>query len=209
MSSLNDKSLAARLRGPEQRRVPPDRGIVLLSAKGRIGPQIWALYGKVDTPAILKDDKYEDNRDNEFYRDSKGCALLLLPYVSQDDPKRYELVDKIYRRSVGLGITESSMIFFTCVYQFDVPDYCCIAVHEASGDDILAEEKCHTLVHFERARLGEQMGETRFSVEQGRKVKPVTIHSNRPASTNLALALNMLVLHHQYSEKALQTLWDS
>ena len=197
-----------QLRSPEQRRVPPDRGIVLLDAKGRLGPKIWVLYGKVQLPAILKDDKYVDNRHNEFYRDSQGRAFLLVPYISPDDPKRYELADAIYRRAVGLGVTESSMIFFTCVYQFEIPDYACIAIHSSSGDDVLAEDKCHTLLQFEQARLGEQMGQTYFTVEAGRKVKPVSVQSAVPPSNNLLFAANMLVLHHRYGADDLQALWE-
>jgi hypothetical protein len=208
MNDQAENTATAELRSPEQRRVPPDRGIVLLEAKGRVGPKIWALYGKVDQPVILKDDKFVDNRYNEFYRDNQGRAFLLLPLIAPDDAERYELADAAYRRAVGLGVTENAMIFFTCVYQFDIPDYCCIAIHSATGQDVLEEDKCHTLLRFEQARLGERMGTTEFLVEVGKKVKPVAIQSDVPASANLDFAANMLVLHHQYTAVELQQLWD-
>lgn len=208
MNQQADDVLSPQLRDPDKRRVPPDRGIVLLDAKGRIGPQIWALYGKVDSPVILKDDKYLDNRHNEFYRDDKGRAFLLLPVIAADDTDRYEKVDAVYRRSVGLGVTENAMIFFTCVYQFDIPDHCCIAIHSASGHDVLAEDKCRTLMRFEQARVGQDMGYIEFRVDATKKVKPVSIISDIPATPNLQFAANMLVLHHRYSALQLQALWD-
>lgn len=197
-----------KLRTPEQRRSPPDRGIVLLDAKERLGPQIWALYGRVDVPVVLKDDLYLDNRFNDFYRDNNGHAFLLLPAIVQDPAARYEVADAAFRRAVALGVTENPIIFFTCVYQMQLPDYCCVDIHTAAPKEVLPEEKCRTLLHFEQARLGDEMGEAWFSVDHGKKMNPVTIHCAGATSINLEFALNTLVLHHGYLAGDLQGLWD-
>jgi hypothetical protein len=196
-------------RSPEQRRVPPDRGIVLLQAKGRIGPEVWALYGKVERPVVLKDDLYIDNRLNDFYRDAMGRAFVLLPYVPEDVPNRFELADAAYRRAVALGVTEQPEIFFTCVYQFQLPDYRCIGIHADQDNEILSEPKCLQLLYFEQARLAEQMGATHLSIQTGVKIKPVTVRSKGEPSNNLLFALNTLVLHHGYDVDQLCKVWDA
>lgn len=197
------------LRPAEERRRPPDRGIILLQAKDRIGPKIWALYGKVDKPTILKDDLYLDNSLNDFYRDANGYAFLLLPYFTEDDPNRFEAADAAYRRAAALGITEKPEVFFTCVYQFQLPDYRCVAIHKDKAEDILEEEKCLTLMAFEKARLSPQLEDALFLVESSRKIKPVDIISKGEASPNLTFALNMLAIHHHYDSEGLQAAWDN
>lgn len=203
-----DEPCPGELRPESQRRTPPDRGLVLLQAKDRVGPEIWVLYGKVDRPVILRDDLYLDNSLNDFYRDNKGRCFLLVPYAEEQTPNRYQIADEAYKRAMALGITERPEIFFTCVYQFQLPEYCCIDIHAARGKEILEENKCHTLIGFEKARLAEQMGPTRFSVQQGKKIQPVTIHAEAEASINLKFALNTLILHHGYSGDKLQSCWD-
>lgn len=199
------------LRPQSQRRVPPDRGIVLLDAKDRIGPRIWALYGKVDRPVVLRDDLYLDNSLNDFYRDNNGQAFLLLPYIAADAADRFEQADAAYRRAVALGVTERPEIFFTCVYLFQLPEYRCVHIHADDADQVLEEQKCLQLMEFEKLRLLDEMGATRFSVQADRKILPVSVHcaleSGRP-STNLLFALNSLVLHHRYSAAGLQSVWD-
>lgn len=204
---------APSLRPPEQRRTPPDRGIVLLEAKGRIGPHVWALYGRVEKPVILKDDLYLDNSLNEFYRDSEGQAFILLPYLAEseseaDDVKRMELADAAYRRAIALGVTERPEIFFSCVYQFQVPDYRCVAIHSDRGSDILQEDKCLRLIAFEQARLKDQLAKPSFHIESGKKIQPLTIRSAGEPSNNLLYALNTLVIHHGYTEDGINALWS-
>lgn len=203
---ISDES--SKVRAPDQRRRPPDRGIVLLSAKDRIGPEIWALYGKVDKPTILKDDLYLDPTKNNFCRDKHGHCFLLLPFVDPDASQRFEVADNAYRRARALGVTEKPEIFFTCVYQFQLPDYRCIDVHRSKGDEILEEEKCAKLIGFEKARLYDQLSDAQFNVHKQSKINPVTIYSAGQPSTNLIFALNNLVLHHSYSTESLQQLWN-
>ena len=210
LTEANHSSSGA-LRPESSRRVPPDRGIVLLDAKDRIGPKIWALYGKVERPVVLKDDLYLDNSLNDFYRDANGYPFLLLPYVSEDDQNRFEIADAAYRRAVALGVTERPEIFFTCVYLFQLPDYRCVHIHADKGDDILPEEKCLQLLEFEQLRLMDEMGRTQFTVQPGKKILPVTItceHTQMQPSTNLQFALNTLVLHHAYDATKLQRVWE-
>lgn len=199
------------MRSPEQRRRPPDRGIVLLDAKDRIGPKIWALYGKVDRPTVLRDDLYIDSALNDFYRDNDGYAFLLLPYTSPDSPDHFAIADAAYRRAVALGVTEKPEIFFTCVYQFQLPEYRCIHIHADVGEQILEADKCLRLMAFEKLRLLDEMGETRFSVQADKKIFPVSIHcanAGAKPSTNLQLALNTLVLHHGFDSQQLQAAWS-
>ncbi len=205
---LSDSS-SPSLRPDHLRRTPPDRGIIPLEAKGRIGPAIWALYGKVDRPVILKDDVYIDNKLNDFYRDAQGWAFLLLPYIAEDATDRFEQADAAYRRAVALGITERPEIFFTCVYQFQLPEYRCIDAHADRGEHIVEEQKCLLLMGFEKARLGDALGLTGFSLRPNDKTKPVAIDSSGKASTNLVFALNTLVLHHNYDLAALQRAWET
>ena len=207
MSSQPNDQNSPALRPDHQRRVPPDRGIIPLEAKERIGPKIWALYGKVDRPVILKDDLYIDNKFNEFYRDQNGWAFLLLPYIPENAPDRFEQADAAYRRAVALGVTERPEIFFTCVYQFQLPDYRCIDAHTDRGDEIVEEEKCLLLMAFEKARLADVMGATGFTLHRGEKINPVTIHCSGKPSTNLVFAVNTLVLHHGYDLVKLQQAW--
>lgn len=198
------------LRDESQRRSPPDRGIVLLEAKDRIGPMIWALYGKVDRPTVLKDDLYIDNALNDFYRDSSGYPFLLLPYVSVAAANRFEIADAAYRRSVALGVTERPEIFFTCVYQFQLPEYRCLHIHADKSDEVLEEEKCLRLMHFEKLRLLDEMGETHFSLRADTKLFPVVVHCQQADATpsmNLQFALNTLVLHHGYGVEQLTAAW--
>lgn len=198
------------LRPQSQRRRPPDRGIVLLDAKDRIGPKIWALYGKVDRPIVLKDDLYLDNARNDFYRDDSGFAFLLLPYAQPDSPDRFEIADAAYRRAVALGVTEKPEVFFTCVYQFQLPEFRCIHIHADSNDQVLEEEKCLRLMTFEKLRLMDAMGNTDFSVKSATKIFPVQLHCENPEaepSMNLQFALNTLVLHHGYDQAKLRYAW--
>jgi len=198
----------SQVRAPDQRRRPPDRGIVLLSAKDRIGPEIWALYGKVDKPTILKDDLYLDPSKNNFCRDKLGHCFLLLPYANPEAADCFEIADNAYRRARALGVTEKPEIFFTCVYQFQLPDYRCIDVHRSKGEEILEEDKCIKLVTFEKARLFDQISDAQFNVHRQSKINPVTIYCAGQPSTNLVFALNNLVLHHNYTTEALQQLWE-
>lgn len=211
-SDLNSRELNnSGLRPQSQRRRPPDRGIVLLDAKDRIGPSIWALYGKVDRPVVLRDDLYLDNALNDFYRDDNGRAFLLLPYASEESPQRFEIADSAYRRAVALGVTEKPEIFFTCVYQFQLPEFRCIHIHADSGDQILEEDKCLRLMTFEKLRLMDSMGSTDFSVKPATKIFPVQIHcenSQAEPSMNLQFALNTLVLHHGYDLARLRSAWN-
>lgn len=200
------------LRPDFQRRKPPDRGIVLLAAKGRLGPKIWALYGKVERPVVLRDDCYLDNAQNPFYRDQDGHAFLLVPYIAPDTASSFELADAAYRRAVALGVIEKPEIFFTCVYQFQLPEFRCLHIHADKADEVLEEDKCIQLMGFEKLRLRYEPGTLRFSVEQGKKLMPVTVHCERNAaapSTNLLFALNSLVLHHYYNVSKLQSVWDT
>ena len=206
-----DSTRQAELRPQAQRRVPPDRGIVLLDAKGRIGPRIWALYGRVDRPVVLKDDYYLDNSLNPFYRDAQGHAFLLLPFVEPDAADRYEIADAAYRRAVALGITESPEIFFTCVYQFQLPEYRCVNIHADTAEEKLPESKYLQLMVFEKLRLGYPSGALRFVVEVGKKIMPVTVQREQTTiepSTNLLFAVNSLVLHYGYDTDRLQAAWD-
>ena len=199
------------LRPQSQRRVPPDRGIVLLDAKDRIGPRIWALYGKVERPVVLRDDLYLDNALNDFYRDQDGRAFLLLPYIAADARDRFDRADAAYRRAVALGVTERPEIFFTCVYLFQLPEYRCVHIHADEADQVLEEEKCIQLMEFEKLRQLDELGASRFSVQRDRKIMPVSVQceidSGRP-STNLLFALNTLALHHGYDAPRLQSVWD-
>ncbi len=212
MYSQADPTHRHAVRPASERRKPPDRGIVLLEAKDRIGPRIWALHGKVERPVVLRDDYYVDNTDNDFYRDHNGHAFLLLPYVAPDAEDRFAVADAAYRRAVALGVTERPEIFFTCVYLFQLPEYRCIHIHADREEDILSEAKCLQLMHFEKLRMLDELGRVRFGVRDGRKVMPVECHCERPdagPSTNLTFALNSLVLHHAYSAGQLQAAWDS
>ncbi len=205
MASPIDES--PELRPESERRTKPDRGIVLLQAKDRIGPFIWALYGKVERPVILKDDLYIDNSLNDFYRDEQGRCFLLLPYVSDDDPKCFEVADAAYRRAVALGVVERPEIFFTCVYQFQLPEYRCIDIHSDSGNEILEVDKCITLLNFEKARLGMASKTIGFELVD-RKIKPVVMHADQEPSINMEFALNSLALHHEYDAAKLTDLWS-
>lgn len=199
------------LRPETERRVPPDRGIVLLDAKDRIGPKIWALYGRVDRPAVLRDDLYLDSALNDFCRDSNGYPFILLPYVPPDAENRFELADAAYRRAVALGVTEKPEIFFTCVYQFQLPEYRCVHIHADRGDQILEEEKCLRLMEFEKLRQFEELGTVTIAVNIDRKILPVSLHcenAQAEPSTNMQFALNTLVLHHGYNADKLQQAWD-
>lgn len=209
MSSLHSGHEAtSSLRPSDQRRVPPDRGIVLLAAKDRIGPAIWSLYGRVDRPVILKDDLYLDNNVNDFYRDQQGRAFLLLPYIAEDAEDRFELADAAYRRAVALGVSERPEIFFTCVYQFQLPEYRCTHVHADNTEDIVEEDKCLTLLGFEKARLGAVMGEVGFTLQPGKKINPVLVNAAAEPSINMMFALTTLVLHHAYDLPRLQRSWQ-
>ena len=195
-------------RRPEQQRRPqPDRGIILLDAKDRIGPKIWALYGRVEKPVILRDDTYIDNRFNGYYRDAQGHAFLLVPLVDDNAPDRYEQADLAYRRAVALGVTEGPELFFTCLYQFEIPDYCCVDIHAAKPDEILLEDKCLTLMGFEKARLAPGLDSVEFVVAAGLKVKPVSVLHASAESSNLMFATNTLVLHHGYGADQLNQCW--
>lgn len=198
------------LRHESQRRCPPDRGIVLLEAKDRIGPMIWALYGKVDKPTVLKDDLYVDNALNDFYRDSNGFPFLLLPFVSAAAANRFEVADAAYRRAVALGVIERPEIFFTCVYQFQLPEYRCLHIHADRGAEVLEEEKCLRLMNFEKLRLLDEMGETHFTLRTETKLFPVEVHcqhADAEPSMNLQFALNTLVIHHGYNAEQLASAW--
>lgn len=199
------------VRPESQRRVPPDRGIILLDAKDRIGPKIWALYGKVERPVVLKDDLYVDNALNDFYRDLDGYPFLLLPYVAPETPEHYTVADAAYRRAVALGVTERPEIFFTCVYLFQLPEYRCVHIHADQPDEVLNEEKCLQLMAFEKLRLWDSLTNAQFSVAAGTKILPVTVEAVIPSakpSTNLLFAVNSLALHHGYSANRLQAAWD-
>lgn len=212
MSSTNEQpiepELQPELRPQQQRRQQPDRGIIPIQAKGRIGPELWALFGKVDKPVILKDDLYLNSEDNEFYRDSQGRAFLLLPYVEESNPQRYQIADAAFRRAVALGICERPEVFFTCLYQYQLPEYRCIHVHADKSEDVLEENKCLLLMAFEKARLQSTMGTAQFTLERDKKIAPVTVHSTGKASNNLLFALNTLVLHHGYDQARVNHAWE-
>lgn len=208
MSSTHGQPIEAELRPEQQRRKPPDRGIIPIQAKGRIGPELWALFGKVDKPVILKDDRYLNAEDNEFYRDPQGRAFLLLPYVEESNPQRYEIADAAFRRAVALGVCERPEVFFTCLYQFQLPEYRCIHVHADKPEDVLEEGKCLLLMAFEKARLKTEMGAAGFTLERHKKITPVAVHSMGQASNNLIFALNTLVLHHNYDLVQVNRAWE-
>lgn len=208
MSSTNGQPIAAELRPEHQRRTLPDRGIIPIQAKGRIGPELWALFGKVDKPVILKDDLYLNADDNEFYRDQQGRAFMLLPYVEESNPQRYEIADAAFRRAVALGVCERPEVFFTCLYQFQLPEYRCIHVHADKPEDVLEEHKCLLLMAFEKARLKTEMGATGFTLDRQKKINPVTVLSMSEASNNLIFALNTLVLHYNYDLIQVNLAWE-
>jgi hypothetical protein len=194
------------IRPAEQRRTPPDRGVIPLAAKDRIGPKIWALYGRVDTPVLLKDDRYIEASFNGFYRDQNGWAFLLVPYVSEDDPNRAEIADAAYRRAVALGIIERPEVFLTCLYHYQLPEYRILAIHLDEPDDVIEEDKCLVIVDYECARLADQLTAACISVDANRKIKPVSVLNADGLSNNLIFALNTLFIHHNYDEASLNAL---
>ena len=198
--------VSAQIRPSNERRTPPDRGIVPLAAKERIGPKIWSLYGKVDHPTLLKDDRFVEASLNDFYRDKNGWAFLLIPYVAEDDPNRPAIADAAYRRAVALGITERPEVFFTCLYHFQLPEYRCIAIHNDDAKDVVEEDKCLVMVEYESARWADQLTDARVTIKAGRKIRPVTLDNVAEPSNNLIFALNTLYIHHGYGQEQLASL---
>lgn len=203
-----DPKVNAQIRPANERRTPPDRGIIPLAAKERIGPKIWSLYAKVDQPCILKDDRFIDPSMNDFYRDQNGWAFLLLPYAAEDHPNRAEIADAAYRRAVALGITERPEVFFACLYHFQLPEYRCIAIHKDAPNDVIEEDKCVVMAEYEAARWADQLGNASITIDPQKKIRPVVIEHVAEPSNNLIFALNTLYIHHGYAKDQLSALLD-
>jgi hypothetical protein len=207
-ASTGNPKIQPTIRPAAERRRPPDRGIIPLAAKDRIGPKLWALYGKVDTPILLKDDRYIESGLNDFYRDSQGWAFLLVPYVAENDPSRASIADAAYRRAVALGITERPELFLSCLYHYQLPEYRCLAIHQDEPADVIEADKCLVMIEYERARLADQLAASRLAFDSSKKIKPVSVLNAETHSNNVIFALNTLYIHHHYDESSLTSLWQ-
>jgi hypothetical protein len=95
-------------------------GIMLCKSWGL--QSFWVIYGKVNSPVLLKDKIYEDDIYNSIYKDKKGYAYLIIPLLPLND-NQIEFVSKVYDQAYNMGLKENYNLFIPVVYGLDLVNY--------------------------------------------------------------------------------------
>lgn len=110
-------------RQEHERREKLNGGLFLTSAFGNntARSEFWLIFGSVDSPRFLKDDKYLDDDLNDLYRDANGRAYMLLPLLPFGKSIS-ETVEVWYHKACELGFRESFLTFATGIYNLEITD---------------------------------------------------------------------------------------
>jgi hypothetical protein len=79
----------------------------------------WVVFGNVDEPMFMKDRIFEDDINNNLYKDKKGYTYLLLPLLPINN-EQLKFVEKVYDNAWNMGLRESFNLFIPFIYAMDI-----------------------------------------------------------------------------------------
>lgn len=120
----------------------PESGIATFKTWG--DAECCVLYGNVDMPQWMKDDKYAKPEDNSLYRDSKGRGYLLVPLLALG-PTYNHAIEQYYARACDLGLLADFRAFAMLVYNADLADDACKVLIQPANR-ALSEMDCLAII---------------------------------------------------------------
>lgn len=174
----------------EDRRDPPQSGVA--SFLDWNGNEICVLYGNVNAPRFMKDDRYQDDRYNGLYRDKLNRPYLLVPLLKLG-ASALDDVNMYWQRATDIGLRCHPAAFGVTLYSMNLA---------SMPHDELTEHEC---LQMARAVLNSMLPHhqhqgTSAKFKDG-VAKPCVASGNDAAQFRaMAIILTMLARHHGYSE---------
>lgn len=162
--------------------------------------KVWVVFGNVDHPQFMKDDKYLDISYNGLYHDKEGRAYILIPLITMDHRASGQ-IETIYKGLLDIGVQVDFRVFAVTVYQSTLTDY--KQVISDSKDYILSEEDCLAIMRWHCGRYAPS--DLNMHITKG-QVKYATFTGalgNKKLYNNINYVATTLLCHHDYTHEAI------